>query len=252
MTQEDLGKTIAMLRKKAGYTQQSLANALFITDKAVSKWERGICSPDSSILPKLAGLLDTDLASLLPDAVPNNEWKGLLILEEGETDAGTIINGKPLLHYLLSYFLLLKIKDIEIRNCDPKVIESFDLSKYGFNISFTPQSSEKKMIVFGKTLLFGAYLSMQLQNMMATGETVMPTLDGKPLPILFLQNETGSADSIPEKAKQRSLYRGTLNLPLNTREQVQDAETFIHIYEKNHDVCYCDLQEIARRRGLIG
>lgn len=251
MTQEDLGKTIAMLRKKAGYTQQSLANALFITDKAVSKWERGICSPDSSILPKLAGLLDTDLASLLPDAVPNNEWKGLLILEEGETDAGTIINGKPLLHYLLSYFLLLRIKDIEIRNCDPKVIESFDLSKYGFNISFTPQSSEKKMIVFGKTLLFGAYLSMQLQNMMATGETIMPILDGKHIPILFSQNTIAEDAFDLKDVKYRSLYRGTLNLPLYTLEQIQEAETFIHIYEKNHDVSYCDLSEIAWRRGII-
>lgn len=36
------GKTIAKLRKSAGFTQASLAERLGISDKAVSKWERGV------------------------------------------------------------------------------------------------------------------------------------------------------------------------------------------------------------------
>lgn len=35
------GKTIAQLRKAAGFTQASLAEKLGISDKAISKWERG-------------------------------------------------------------------------------------------------------------------------------------------------------------------------------------------------------------------
>ena len=55
------GKTIAKLRKSAGFTQASLAERLGISDKAVSKWERGMSFPDTSLLNRLCILLDTDI-----------------------------------------------------------------------------------------------------------------------------------------------------------------------------------------------
>lgn len=42
MNQEKIGKFISSLRKEKGYTQLELAKKLGVTDKAVSKWERGI------------------------------------------------------------------------------------------------------------------------------------------------------------------------------------------------------------------
>ncbi len=60
-----VGKNIVALRKKKGLTQQELGAKLFVTDKAVSKWERGIGLPDISILEKLAEVLDTDIYELL-------------------------------------------------------------------------------------------------------------------------------------------------------------------------------------------
>lgn len=41
MNAENVGALIARLRKEKGMTQQELADKLQITDKAVSKWERG-------------------------------------------------------------------------------------------------------------------------------------------------------------------------------------------------------------------
>ena len=61
----ETGKIIQELRIKAGFTQITLAEALHITDKAVSKWERGLCLPDVTLLPKLSLLLDVDMDVLI-------------------------------------------------------------------------------------------------------------------------------------------------------------------------------------------
>ena len=48
MDQKKIGKYIADKRKALGMTQVSLADKLDISDKSVSKWERGVCLPDVS------------------------------------------------------------------------------------------------------------------------------------------------------------------------------------------------------------
>ena len=55
------GNIIKEHRIRAGFTQNALAAALHVTDKAISKWERGICLPDVTLMPKLSLLLDVDL-----------------------------------------------------------------------------------------------------------------------------------------------------------------------------------------------
>ena len=76
------GKTIAKLRKSAGFTQASLAERLGISDKAVSKWERGMSFPDTSLLNRLCILLDTDIESILYGQEQSNHGMGILILDK--------------------------------------------------------------------------------------------------------------------------------------------------------------------------
>lgn len=59
------GKLIAESRKEKGLTQEQLANKLFVTKKAVSKWECGNGFPDVSILEKLGAELDLSVNELL-------------------------------------------------------------------------------------------------------------------------------------------------------------------------------------------
>lgn len=59
------GTKIATLRKEKNMTQKDLAELLHVTDKAVSKWERGLNYPDLSLFPELAKALDTSVAELL-------------------------------------------------------------------------------------------------------------------------------------------------------------------------------------------
>ena len=61
----ETGARIAAQRKAKGLTQKQVADALHITDKAVSKWECGKNFPDLTLLESLAAALDTTPAELL-------------------------------------------------------------------------------------------------------------------------------------------------------------------------------------------
>ncbi|MCH5189325.1 MAG: helix-turn-helix transcriptional regulator [Oscillospiraceae bacterium] len=65
MDQIKIGMFIASLRKEKGLTQAALAEKLNITDRAVSKWERGISLPDSSTMLPLCEILGINVNELL-------------------------------------------------------------------------------------------------------------------------------------------------------------------------------------------
>lgn len=81
MDAKRLGTFIAERRKELGLTQACLARQLSVTDKAVSRWERGIGLPDISNIELLATALDVSLVELL-QARKNNEDR--LSAEEAE------------------------------------------------------------------------------------------------------------------------------------------------------------------------
>ena len=65
MNQIKIGKFIAERRKNVNLTQMQLAEKLGITDKAISKWERGISMPDTSIMLELCDILGISVNELL-------------------------------------------------------------------------------------------------------------------------------------------------------------------------------------------
>ena len=65
MNQIKIGRFIAECRKKANLTQIQLAEKLGITDKAISKWERGVAMPDTSIMLNLCDILGISVNELL-------------------------------------------------------------------------------------------------------------------------------------------------------------------------------------------
>ena len=65
MDQLKIGKFIAECRKQKNLTQMQLAEKLSITDKAISKWERGIAMPDYSIMLELCSILSISVNELL-------------------------------------------------------------------------------------------------------------------------------------------------------------------------------------------
>ena len=85
MVQIKIGRFIAERRKKANLTQMQLAEKLGITDKAISKWERGIAMPDTSIMLKLCDILGISVNELLCgekiDMENNNQKNEQLFLD---------------------------------------------------------------------------------------------------------------------------------------------------------------------------
>ena len=65
MDQLKIGKFIAECRKRKNLTQMQLAEKLGITDKAISKWERGIAMPDTSLMLELCDILSISVNELL-------------------------------------------------------------------------------------------------------------------------------------------------------------------------------------------
>lgn len=73
MDQVKTGKLIRTMRTKLGLTQLALAEQLGVSDKAVSKWERGGGAPDISLLPLLSQALGLDTEALLRGDLEEND-----------------------------------------------------------------------------------------------------------------------------------------------------------------------------------
>ena len=73
MDQERTGGLIRQFRKKLGLTQKQLAERINVSDKAVSKWERGSGYPDISLLTALSEVFGTDINVLLTGELEKNE-----------------------------------------------------------------------------------------------------------------------------------------------------------------------------------
>lgn len=71
-----IGNLICYLRKEKGMTQKELATLMNISDKTISKWERGLGCPDVSLLPELSSLLGVNIEKILLGELNPNEYFG--------------------------------------------------------------------------------------------------------------------------------------------------------------------------------
>ena len=76
MNNEKVGQLIRTLRKEKHMTQLALARKLNISDKTVSKWERGRGAPELSLIEPLSQVFQVDPQSLISGELPRNEISG--------------------------------------------------------------------------------------------------------------------------------------------------------------------------------
>ena len=85
LTPKELGAFIKEMRRKNGWTQKQLAEKLMVTDKAVSRWERGLGFPDIQFLEPLSEALEVSMQELISaKKTPQSETTDLSPLEGQE------------------------------------------------------------------------------------------------------------------------------------------------------------------------
>ncbi|MDD3414174.1 MAG: helix-turn-helix domain-containing protein [Lachnospiraceae bacterium] len=109
MDYEKVGRLIFSLRKEKGVTQKQLADAMNISDKTISKWERGQGCPDVSLLHELSNALNVNIEKILAGD-----------LEENQTDGG---NMKKVKFYVCKTCgnIMTATNDAEISCCGRKL-----------------------------------------------------------------------------------------------------------------------------------
>lgn len=252
---------IAELRREAGYTQKSLARALNVTDKAVSKWERGICMPDSALLPKLALLLDADIEFFLSHGVvAKSEWVGLIDLSDYDVDLKTFIYDKPLVYYVLSHFLLLDITTIYVCTTErnKKYLKSKLFRTLGMNIvlDFGELPKRNMMVINSPCFLFGSDLTRQFQGGMVAKTLIKMVPYKQRASFLFCPSEETKSyfeksSELYENALERTLGRGMINVNMIDKDAILNVAEFIRFYQNSTGVLIGSLEEIAYRKGYI-
>ncbi|KDR96458.1 Desulfoferrodoxin [Peptoclostridium litorale DSM 5388] len=71
-----IGKLILSLRKEKNMTQKEIADAMNISDKTISKWERGLGCPDVSLLGTLSQILGVNIEKILSGDLNPNDTEG--------------------------------------------------------------------------------------------------------------------------------------------------------------------------------
>ena len=74
MDYEKIGQLIKDIRIEKGYTQKQLAEFIGVSDKAVSKWERGCGLPDVSLWHDLSRVLAVNIEDILSGALSQNSF----------------------------------------------------------------------------------------------------------------------------------------------------------------------------------
>lgn len=129
-----MGQFIAKMRKENNMTQKALAEKLHVTDKAVSKWERGLSYPDISLLTSIADTLGVTAGELLngqksenvSEEIKSTVDNALIFAEKSENKK--IISFKNILALSLTIILLLGIVVCSI--CDLAITGNFTWSLY--------------------------------------------------------------------------------------------------------------------------
>lgn len=196
----NIGKFIAQLRKEKKMTQKELANQLHITDKAVSKWERGLSCPDISLLNPIADILGITTSELLngqkneqtsneqlSNDIKKNVDKALIYAEKSAQKK--MISLQNIV--TLSFSLVLLLSIIICAICDIAISGAFTWSLYPISsiifawFLFIPVIQYKEKGIRGSLIIFSLLIIpfLYILHTIIGGDTFIMRIG---IPISFL------------------------------------------------------------------
>mgnify|MGYP000914213605 CR=1 FL=1 len=254
-----VGRSIAFLRKRYRMTQRALAECLHISDKAVSKWERGLAVPDVSLLGKLSVILDTDIESILEGNIASFDvrWNGVLEMDYPRgIEASTLVYDKPAVYLQLSYFMLAGITDISIlgKASDMEWVKAqlADGGSLGISLRYGEEQDAGEhvagtMRVHGLSFLYGKDLTKSFRRILygVPASHTLENYQGIELGIQFERVQT------IQKRDHTKLERGVVAFPIQSLQDLHTASSLIHLIQQSMNENICSLSEIAYHRGLL-
>ena len=263
MNYETIGKFIQEKRKEKKLTQKELAEKLGVTDKAVSKWERGQGCPDVSILEILSNELGVSILELLKGRIIENEV--IKVTEANdyiqETIKFTKNNIKKTINKIITFIILgvsliLLILNIEnIMSMNKTYEYNFDnetviemkkqLNNLQANIEliesnqgkYTKEEYEeikkdlsnvKEKINNSKLLKYEGYKKMTLKDLYIIDDNILEELSG----IRILKTIEKYDDNNEQLIKDNVIAKIYLNI--NTHEEIEKAYKYKMINMPNN------------------
>ncbi len=280
-----IGRAIRTLREKAGYTQRGLAEKLYVSDMAVSKWETGKSIPDVSTLKKMAVVLDMDIDGLLDGTASwlDDKWAGMML---PDSRMNMILYDKPLIDYMISYFLLAGIRKIYFctENMESNCIRQRYRNGESLGIQFSDLSNgvseENFMLIANPVFVYGVDLTRFMQRAMSHPDSIvnLQTVVGKgksardsqtcstyeycATPFYFFRNveldpklpfsELQDAVRKDERFLEEPMDKGFICSELQTSRELEDVNAVVRSIQNLCGYMICCPFEIAWRRGMIG
>lgn len=162
-----LGRNIAEIRKKRGYTQKSFGEILDVNEKTISKWERGITAPDVTLLTSIADVLNVTVDELLRGEKLDNEEKviendNVFNVEEEEKSPEVNENSDPSdvwleKRYLGGEGISICVVDLYTGNARRRILASISIIIAIIILSFSIFSITKNHYEWKKIDIYGKY-----------------------------------------------------------------------------------------------
>lgn len=145
MNYEKIGQFIQKRRKAKGLTQKELAEKLKVTDKAVSKWERGLGCPDVSILEVLATTLDVSILEILKGQKIENEMVKVTEMDDYVKDTLIYSNNhfKNIINKMITFIVIAITALLIILNIEQIIRVN---KKYYYDFDTENMTSIKKQV----------------------------------------------------------------------------------------------------------
>lgn len=145
MNYEKIGEFITVKRKSLGLTQKDLAEKLNITDRAVSRWERGLGCPDISLLEEVATILNVSVLDLLHgEELETKEKENQFMVSILNQSGKKIKWWKRIVFILLNSLLIFILSLYFFVFCFPKMIEN-NPNKFLYQVVLTDMEPTLKV-----------------------------------------------------------------------------------------------------------